>query len=74
VITGAGTSAGRPLLFLGLDAENVARLKAGEPIKIPASRLGLLGLPPVVVVIHYRDTMEELAEDAAQIAATEAGR
>ncbi len=74
MITGAGrTGLGQPLLFLGIDGENVTRLVAGEPIHIPPSRLEALGLPPVLVIIHYRKTMRELAADAAMLAVREAG-
>jgi hypothetical protein len=68
VITGAGSDGlGRQLLFLGLDGENITRLVAGEPIRIPADRLAFLGLPPVTVWVHYRKTAGELAEDAAKL-------
>ena len=67
MIKAAGkTGAGVPLLLLGLTGENVTRLAAGEPIRIPAAHLAGLGLPPVEIVIHYgRDDQVVLADLAA---------
>lgn len=54
---------GLPLLFLGLSGENVTQLVAGEPIRIRATDLLALGLPPVEVVIHYGRTEDAIRED-----------
>jgi hypothetical protein len=50
------TALGEPLLFLGLSGENVTRLIAGEPIRITSAQMAELGLPPIVVVLHYGKT------------------
>jgi hypothetical protein len=47
------TAFGEPVLFLGLSGENVTRLAAGEPIMIGSGQLAALGLPPMVIAIHY---------------------
>jgi hypothetical protein len=61
VITSSGrTGAGDPLLLLGVTAENIARLTAGQPIAIPADRLADLDLPPMLVVIHYGSDEAEI--------------
>jgi hypothetical protein len=61
VIRAAGkTALGVPLLYLGLAGENVTRLVAGEPIKISASYLAKLGLPPMEVWIVYGRTEDAL--------------
>lgn len=53
----SGTSkAGRPVIILGIDAENVKRLKAGSPIHVHADQLGFAG----DIVIHYEETAEKL--------------
>lgn len=61
MIKAAGrTGLGLPLLFLGLSGENVTRLVAGEPIRIPAEQMSALGLPWVEVVIHYGRTEDDI--------------
>lgn len=57
------TGIGLPLLFLGLSGENVTRLAAGEPIRIRATDLVALGLPPIEVVIHYGRTEDAIREE-----------
>lgn len=47
---------GRPLLVLGITAENVAKLKQGDPILIRSEQMGRLGLPELSLVICYGDT------------------
>jgi hypothetical protein len=54
------TALGEPLLFLGLSGENVTRLAAGEPILIRSAQLAELGLPPMVIAIHYGRTEEDI--------------
>jgi hypothetical protein len=54
------TGLGEPLLFLGLSGENVTRLTAGEPIVISSAQLAELGLPQIVVVIHYGHTEDDI--------------
>ena len=54
------TALGEPLLFLGLSGENVTRLVAGEPIRITSAQLAELDLPPMVVVIHYGRTEQDI--------------
>lgn len=66
MITAAGkTGLGSPLLFLGLSGENLTRLAAGEPIRIPAARMAELGLPQMEVVIHYGRTEQAILGDLA---------
>lgn len=57
------TGIGLPLLFLGLSGENVTRLTAGEPIRIRATDLMALGLPPIEVVIHYGCTEDAIKDE-----------
>ena len=57
------TGSGEPLLLLGLTGENVTRLAAGEPILIRSSELGKLGLPPIVIGIHYGKTVDAILEE-----------
>ncbi len=59
----ARTALGLPLLFLGLSGENIARLAAGEPIRVSAQEAAALGLPPVEVVIHYGRTERDILDD-----------
>lgn len=56
----------RGALYLGLDGENVARLTAGEPIRIPAQRMAALGFEPMTVVIHYGRTQDALITEVAE--------
>lgn len=63
ITAGSRTGLGEPLLFLGLSGENVTRLTAGEPVMIPSSRLRELGLPPMVVVIHYGRTEQDIRDE-----------
>jgi hypothetical protein len=61
MVQAAGRSPmGDPFLFLGITAENVTRLVAGEPIVIPSDRMRELGLPPMVVGLHYGRTVEDV--------------
>lgn len=48
MIKGVGRSDGKPLLVIGLSAENCFRLQEGKPIKFNA---GELGLPDIDVLI-----------------------
>jgi hypothetical protein len=64
MIKAAGkTGLGMPVLFLGLSGENVTRLTAGEPIRIPAQHMAGLGLPQMEIVIHYGRTEEAVLGD-----------
>ena len=54
------TALGEPLLLLGLSGKNVARLAAGEPIAIPSAQLAAMGLPPMMVVILYGRTEQDI--------------
>ena len=54
------TALGEPMLFLGLSGENVTRLAAGEPIMIRSAQLAELGLPPMVIAIHYGRTEDDI--------------
>lgn len=61
MIKAAGkTASGTDLLFLGLSGENVARLAAGEPVRIGEEALRALGLPEMVVVIAYGRTEQDI--------------
>jgi hypothetical protein len=55
------TALGEHLLFLGLSGENVTRLAAGEPILIRSADMTALGLPPMVITIHYGRTEDDIA-------------
>jgi hypothetical protein len=57
------TALGEPLLFLGLSGENVTRLAAGEPVLITSSQLAELGLPPMVIAIHYGRTEDDIVAE-----------
>jgi hypothetical protein len=60
------TALGEPLLFLGLSGENVTRLAAGEPILIRSAQLAELGLPPMVIAIHYGKTEEDIVAELGE--------
>jgi hypothetical protein len=55
----------RGALYLGLDGENVTRLVAGEPIRVPPERMAALGFPPMQVIIHYGRTEDDLLDEIA---------
>ena len=64
MIKAAGkTGLGMPLLMLGLSGENVARLAAGEPIRVSAQHMAELGLPQMEIVIHYGPTEAAILGD-----------
>jgi hypothetical protein len=64
MIKAAGeTGLGIPLLFLGLSGENVARLAAGEPIRVSAKAMSELGLPAIEIVLGYGRTEAVLVEE-----------
>jgi hypothetical protein len=64
VIKAAGKTAfGTDLLFLGLSGENVARLAAGEPIRIAKEQLRELGLPEMAVIIAYGRTEQDILDE-----------
>jgi hypothetical protein len=54
------TALGEPFLFLGLSGENITRLAAGEPIAITSAQMRQLGLPPIVIGIHYGRTEDDI--------------
>lgn len=54
------TAAGLPLLILGVSGENVTRMAAGEPLRVPASHLAALGLPPMEIGICYGRTEQDI--------------
>jgi hypothetical protein len=64
----------RGALYLGLDGESITRLVAGEPIRIPASRMRALGFQPVQVVIHYGKTQEAMINEVAAFGEEIAGK
>lgn len=54
---------GTPMIVCGLTAENLERMKAGWPVRVPAERLGPMGMPePVTVVICYGEDQAERLE------------
>jgi hypothetical protein len=57
------TGLGEPLLLLGLSGENVTRLTAGEPIRVTSAQLRELGLPPMMIVIHYGRTEQAILDE-----------
>lgn len=52
--------AGTNQFLFGLDAENLRRLQAGEPIVAKLNEFGLTG-PPITIIICYGETYEGLA-------------
>lgn len=62
MITGVGEVAGNKILFLGLSGENVTRLAAGEPIRVPEARLAALGLADgkFTIAISYGKTESDI--------------
>lgn len=75
MIKAAGrTGLGLPLLVLGLSGENVTRLTAGEPIRIPAEDMSALGLPRVEIVICYGRTEQAILDDFREHGITMTGR
>lgn len=56
-------AAGQPLLMLGLTAENVRRLKLGQPIDVPRKSLDACGLTELRIGIMYGETIEAIAEE-----------
>jgi len=57
------TGLGEPMLFLGLSGENITRLAAGEPILIRSAQMAELGLPPIVITIHYGRTEDDIVAE-----------
>ena len=57
------TALGEHLLFLGLSGENITRLTAGEPIRVTTADMAALGLPPMVIAIHYGRTEEDIVTE-----------
>jgi hypothetical protein len=58
------TPDGRPLLLLGLSAENMTRLMADEPIVIDTDQLGnaFAGMPSMAIVIVGGRTEDAIVE------------
>ena len=54
-------TSGNIVFFLGIDEENVRRLKAGMPIKVYLRELG--GNQNECVIIHYGKNLGVLKED-----------
>lgn len=50
------------LLFLGIDAENVRRLKSGMPIHVHFAEVDN-GVPVTEVVIAYGGTLQEIVQE-----------
>lgn len=64
MIKAAGKTAfGTDLLFLGLSGENVTRLAAGEPVRVRKEDLRALGLPEMVIVVHYGRTEQDILDE-----------
>lgn len=57
------TGLGVPLLLLGLSRENVARLVAGEPVRVSAAEMGRLGMPQIEVAICYGKTEQAIIDE-----------
>lgn len=53
------TKDGRPMLLLGIEAENVKRLKEGQPIHVNGREDDL----PIDVVIMYGETLQDVLDD-----------
>lgn len=58
MIKGAGKRGDKPLLVVGLSAENCFRLQEGKPISFDAAELGL---PTLEVLIVGGQTEEDIA-------------
>lgn len=67
MITAAGSDGERPMVFLGIDGENVTRLVAGEPIRAVVPADNRCGLPEMTVILHYRKTLDELLADVQRL-------
>lgn len=64
MIKAAGTTGlGAPLALFGLSGENIARLVAGEPIRVTVTDMQELGLPPMEIVIHYGKTEQAILDE-----------
>ena len=57
------TTAGKPVVFLGLSGENVTRLTAGEPIRVDQAAMAELGLPGLEIVLAYGRTEDDIVKD-----------
>lgn len=55
---------GKPRLVLGITRENVERLQAGQPIRVPRQALDKCGFEELEVFVLYGD---ELADLEAQV-------
>jgi hypothetical protein len=56
---------GKPILFLGITAETVERMKDGNPVWVDPEELSGHGLPEVGVFIHYGETEQAIVDEFA---------
>lgn len=61
-------AAGEIIVGLGLEAGNLAKLQAGQPVRVRLSDLGYVGaVGAVQVVIFYGETKEKISEMLAPL-------
>jgi hypothetical protein len=58
------TQPSRPMALFGVDAENIRRLQAGQPIRI---ELADVGLPPMMIVLVYGEDEAALVRTLAPL-------
>lgn len=59
-----GTDKG-PIGIIGINEENLRRLKAGMPLDIDLKRIAPQGMRMNRVIIHYAHTYEQVVDDMA---------
>lgn len=63
VIAKAEMHDGRQLVLIGLSAENVRRLQAGQPIRLDTAELNIAPGDTIgILAIHYAETEEKFYE------------
>lgn len=67
MITAGGMYGEKPILVIGLSAENASRLLAGQPIKIAAQTVAEMGLPEMEIVILGGPTEDGIAADLRKV-------
>lgn len=51
---------GKPALVLGFTAENIKRLTAGQPVRVPRSAMEVTGFADIEVCIVYGETQADI--------------
>lgn len=61
MITARGQSKdGKPALVLGFTEENIERLKAGQPVRVPREAMDATGFSDIEVCIVYGETQADV--------------